>query len=101
MQDNDELIRETYRLALDTNKQMRKMRRNAFWHSIITFIVYTALLVAPVYFYMQYLSPVVDQMFKAAKQMQGTGAQANAQFDSLQEAWKNFESHFKTASSTQ
>jgi uncharacterized oligopeptide transporter (OPT) family protein len=67
------------------------MRRSAFWSRIVSFVVYGALLIAPIWFYMQYLSPIVDQMFKAAQQVQGTGAQASAQFTELQQAWQQFE----------
>jgi predicted PurR-regulated permease PerM len=102
MNDN-EMLRETYRLAQENNKLLHKMRRTAFWHGLITFIVYAALIVAPVWFYSQYLSPVVDQMFKAVQQVQGTGAQASAQFNSLQQAWQQLQDRFKSTgtSSTQ
>ena len=92
--ESEDLLRETYRLTLENNRLLHKMRRAAFWSRLVSFIVYGALLIAPVWFYMQYLSPIVDQMFKAAQQIQGTGAQASAQFTDLQQAWQQFESKF-------
>jgi uncharacterized oligopeptide transporter (OPT) family protein len=90
--ESDDLLRETYRLTLENNRLLHKMRRSAFWSRWISFIVYGALLVAPIWFYMQYLSPVVDQMYKTVQQVQGTGAQAQAQLTGLQQAWQQFES---------
>jgi hypothetical protein len=100
MPENHELLKEIHRLTLDSNRQLHKMRRSAFWGRLISFIVYAALLIAPLWFYMQYLAPVVDQMFKTVSEIQGTGAQASAQFNALQEAWQKLESTFGRASST-
>ena len=94
--ESDDLLRETYRLSLENNKLLHKMRRSAFWSRVVSFIVYGALLLAPIYVYMQYLAPIVDQMFKTAQQIQGTGAQASAQFSDMQKAWQTFESKFKS-----
>lgn len=95
------MLKEIHRLALDTNRQVHKMRRAAFWGRVVSFIVYAALLIAPLWFYMQYLAPVVDQMFQTVGQIQGSGAQASAQFNSLQEAWQKFEEHFRPSTTTQ
>ena len=65
--ESDELLRETYRLSLENNKLLHKMRRSAYWSRLVSFIVYGALLLAPIWFYMQYLAPVVDQMFEHSK----------------------------------
>lgn len=95
---DDQMLRETYRLTLENNRMLHRMRRNAFWGGIIRFIVYAALLAAPIWFYLSYLAPVVDKMFNTAQQLQGSGAQATAQFSQMQEAWKQFESRFKAPS---
>jgi len=92
--EHDELLRETYRLTLENNKMLHRMRRNAFWGGLLKFIMYAAFLLVPVWLYMQYLAPVVDQMFKTAQQIQGTGAQASAQFTDLQNAWQQFSQKF-------
>ncbi len=90
--ESDDMLRETYRLSLENNKMLRRMRRNAFWGGIIRTLVYAALLAAPIWFYISYLAPLVDQMLDTVQQIQGTGAQAQAQFSSFQEAWKQFQS---------
>ena len=92
--ESDDLLRETYRLTLENNKLLHKMRRSAFWSRLVSFMVYGALLLAPIWFYMQYLAPVVDQMFNTVKQMQGTGAQASAQFADMQQAWQQLVDKF-------
>ena len=86
-----DLIKETYRLTLENNRMLHKMRRSAFWGRIVSIIVYGALLLAPIWLYMQYLAPIVDKMLQTAQQIQGTGASAQAQFSGLQDAWKAFE----------
>lgn len=98
--DDQEMLRETYRLTQENNRLLHKMRRAAFWSRVFSFLVYAALLIAPLWFYMQYLAPVVDQMFKAVQQVQGTGAQASAQFQGLEQAWQSFEQRFGHASSS-
>jgi len=92
--DQEQLLRETYRLAQQNNKMLHKIRRNAFWGGIIRIFVYAALLAAPLWFYMSYLAPVVDKMFATVQQIQGTSAEAQAQFSGLQETWKQIQSKF-------
>ena len=89
---SDEMLRETYRLSVENNRMLHKMRRNAFWGGIVRALVYAALLAAPIWFYVSYLAPVVDKMFSTVQEIQGTGAQAQAQFSSMQEAWKQLQS---------
>jgi len=89
--ESDDLLRETYRLSVENNRLLRRMRRNLFWGSIIRAVVYAALLAAPIWFYLSYLAPVVDKMFNEVQQMQGASTQAQSQFSQLQSAWQQFE----------
>ena len=100
MPNDHEMLKEIHRLTIDNNRQLHKMRRAAFWSRLISFILYAALLIAPLWFYMQYMAPVVDQMFKTVSEFQGTGAKASAQFQALQDAWEKLENTFGRASST-
>jgi hypothetical protein len=100
MEEHD-LLRETYRISLENNKMLHRMRRNAFWGGIVRTIVYAALLAAPIWFYLSYLAPVVDKMMNTIQQVQGTSASAQTQFGQLQDAWKQIEARFKPASTTQ
>jgi uncharacterized oligopeptide transporter (OPT) family protein len=103
--ESDELLKETYRLTLANNKMLHKMRRNAFWGAIIRMIVYAALLLAPIWLYMSYFAPIVDNMMNTVEQIQGTGAQAQAQFTSMRDAWEQLQSKIpgfgNSATSTQ
>ncbi len=100
MPPHEDTLREIHRLTLENNKMLHKMRRGAFVKSIIQFIIYAALLAAPIWFYMQYLSPIVNQMMQTVQQIQGTGAQAQAQFSGFQDAWQAFAEKFKSSGST-
>ena len=91
MPEND-LIRETYRLTLENNKILRKMKRNAFWGGIIRTIVYAALLAAPIWFYLSYMAPVIDRMLNEVHQIQGTSVQAQTKFSELESTWNQFKS---------
>ncbi len=88
---DENLLRETYRLSLENNKMLHRMRRNAFWGGIVKTIVYAALLAAPIWFYLSYMAPIVDKMLNTIQQVQGTGAQAQVQLNSFQDAWKQFQ----------
>ncbi len=88
-------IQEIYRLAKENNKMLHKMRRNAFWGGIIKFVLYAVLLVVlPWWLYMTYLAPVLESTMQTMSQIQGTGAQAQAQFGSFQEMLKQLQERF-------
>lgn len=76
------------------------MRRHAFWGGLIKFILYAALIIAPLWFYAAYLAPVVDSMLKTMNEIQGTGAKAQAEFGSFQEMLKQLQSKFPSGGSS-
>lgn len=80
---------------------LRKMRRGAMLKTLLQFIIYAILLIVPIYFYLTYAAPVVNQMLVTVQQIQGTGAQAQAQFGSFQEMLKAFTDKFKSGTTTQ
>lgn len=92
--ESEEMLKETYRLTQENNRMLRAMRRNAFWGGLFRLITYAALLLVPVWFYFTYMAPVVEQMMQTVEQIQGTGAKAEAQFSSFQEAWQEFKEKF-------
>ncbi|HEY4522123.1 MAG TPA: hypothetical protein VJH91_00595 [Candidatus Paceibacterota bacterium] len=97
MDSDNNRLEETYRLVKENNRMLRSMRRNAFWGGIIKFILYIVIFVAlPLWLYMTYLAPIVESMTKTMEQIQGTGAQAQAQFSSFQEILKQFQDRFST-----
>ncbi len=80
---------------------LHRMRRGAFMKTAMQIIFYILLIVIPAYFYLQYMAPMVNQMMTTVQQIQGTGAQAQAQYSSFQDAIKNFAEKFKTPTTTQ
>ena len=46
-QNNDQLLRETYRLTRENNELLHRARRSAFFWGFIKFLIYAALLLAP------------------------------------------------------
>ncbi len=87
----EQQLQELYRLTKENNRMLHKMRRNAFWGGIIKFVLYAALLLAPLWLYMSYLAPIVDQALNTMQELQGTGARAEAQFGGIQDLLKQFQ----------
>ncbi|MBI4088006.1 hypothetical protein HY418_01325 [Candidatus Kaiserbacteria bacterium] len=99
---DEQTLQETYRLAKENNKMLHAMRRNAFWGGILKLIVYAAFLLIPLWVYMQYLAPVVNEALKTVQQAQGTGTQVQAQFADFQAALQKLQSQIPgLGSSTQ
>ncbi len=94
------MMKEILKLTQENNAMLHKMRRGAFMKSIVQIIFYLLLIVIPAYFYFQYMAPMVTQMMTTVQQIQGTGAQAQAQFGSIQDAIKNFAEKFKVGTSS-
>ena len=87
---------EIYRLVKENNRMLHAMRRNAFWGGLIKFIIYAALLLAPIWLYLQYLAPVVNEALKTMQQIQGTGAKAQTQFGDFSTMLKEFQSKLQS-----
>src|SRR3989338_2088830 len=88
----NDLLRETYELARENNKMLHGMRRRAFLGGLLKLIFWIALIVAPIWFYQAYLSPVVDSMLKSINQIGGASATAQSQFTELQNVLQKFQS---------
>lgn len=88
---DDQTLQEIHRLALENNRMLHSMRRNAFLSGLVRLIVYAVLVIVPLWFYYVYMAPVVNSMLQTMQQIQGTGAQAQANFSSLEQAWKEFQ----------
>ena len=97
---HENLLQETYKLALENNKMLRKIRRQAWWGRIVTLIIYAALVGAPIWFYMTYLSDTVDSLLRAYGQMQTSGQQARGQFEGFTDALQQFQDQVKSFGGT-
>lgn len=92
METEEQLLRETYRLAKENNRMLHAMRRNAFLGGIVRLIAYAALIIVPLWFYATYLAPTVNQLVSTMNQVQGVSSKAQAQFGDLQGLLDTFRS---------
>lgn len=102
-QNNDQLLREIYRLTQENNQLMHRARRSAFFWGFVKFVIYAALLLAPIWFYMTYLNGAVQQMLKTMQQIEASNPQAASQFQGIQSALaqlQQFESRFGGSTTT-
>jgi len=91
---------EMYRLTQENNRMLRAMRRSAFWGGIVKFILYALLLLAPIWFYMTYLNGAVQNLIQTMNRIEGTGEQAQSQFNGIEASWQQFEAKFGFGSAT-
>jgi hypothetical protein len=97
---SDNLLRETYRLTRENNEILRRMRRSAFFWGFIKFLIYAALLLAPIWFYLTYLNGTVQNFIQAVNRIEGVNTQAQDQFQGFENAFQQFEARFSTSTST-
>ena len=97
---NDQLLREIHRLTRENNEMMHHMRRSAFFWGFVKFIIYAALLTAPVWFYLTYLNGAVQQMIATVNKIEGTSSQAQNQFQGFENALQQVEARFGGATTT-
>ena len=91
--DDGKMLRETYRLSQENNKMLHKMRRSAFWGGLIKFFIYVALLGIPIWLYLTYLMPVLQNINTAVNKVQGTSASVQTNWSEL---WKQFQDKFSS-----
>lgn len=89
---SEQMLKEILRLTEENNRILRASRRNALIGGIFKFIVYIGLIVAlPAWLYVTYLAPVIESAMQTVNQIQGTSAQAQAQFQDLQNLMQQFD----------
>jgi len=86
-----ETIQEIYRLTRENNRMLHAMRRNAFFSSVLKFAFYAAAIGLFVWSYLQFVAPMIDQTLKVMQQVQGTGAQAQAQLSGFEDTLKKLQ----------
>ncbi|HWO07433.1 MAG TPA: hypothetical protein VNM40_02520 [Candidatus Paceibacterota bacterium] len=89
--DQDKLD-EVLRIARENNRMLRSMRRSSFFGAIVKTVLWVALIIVPLWFYLQYIAPVMESMLQTYQQLQGTSAQAQAQFGELNRYLQQFQS---------
>lgn len=90
MEINEQKLQEILALTKENNRMLHKMRRNAFWGGILKLIIWAALIGLPIWLYFTYLFPIMESMMETFEQVQGTGANAQAQFSELQNLLDRF-----------
>lgn len=87
-------LEDILRLTRENNRMLHAMRRNAFVGGIVRLIVWVALIVIPLWLYMQYVAPVMQSTLAAMQQIQGGGAAVQGQFEGLQGAFEKLRVQF-------
>ncbi len=79
-------VEQILKLTKENNRMLHSMRRNAWLGGIIKLLVWTGFIIIPLWFYMQYLAPMMGSLMQTLDQlqkMQGAGTQVQAQFSDL------------------
>lgn len=76
------------------------MRRHAFIGGIFKLVIYAAMVLIPIWLYMQYLAPVMNRTLDTVNQLQTTGGKAQAQMAEWQKTIMELRSKIPGLSST-
>lgn len=82
------------RLTKENNRMLHAMRRNAFLGGVFKFVMWAAFVIIPLWLYMQYLAPVMQDMMETMDKIQGTNASAQAQFSGVNDALQKMRDQF-------
>ena len=95
----ENLLEQTYALAVENNKLLKKMRAGARWGFLFKLLFWAVMLGVPVWLYFTILQPVVaqglgvlDQVQSAAGQVQGLTGKAGLQSGQLQDLLNSIKS---------
>ena len=94
------MMKEILRLTQENNRMLHSMRRSAYLHTIFKLVLYGAIALGSLWIYITYVAPLVMQMLETVQKVQGTSAQAQAQFSDFQNMLKNFSDKFKTSTTS-
>ena len=83
--DDDQRIEETYKLAKDNNRMLHAMRRDAFLHGLLKFLMYAAIVVVSFWAYIQYIGPMLMTVLKNVQSIANTGAEVQQKAGDVQQ----------------
>jgi hypothetical protein len=89
--DQDKLD-ELLRLTRENNRMLHAQRRNAWLGGIFKVIFWIVVIILPLWFYAQYVAPMMQGVLDTYQQIQGTGASAQAQVGQLNQYLEQFKS---------
>ena len=87
-------LEDILRLTQENNRMLRSMRRSAFLGGIVKFITWAALIIIPLWLYLQYVAPVMQSMMQTMEQIEGTRAGAQAQMSGFNDAMQKLREQF-------
>ena len=87
-QDIKDLLKKNLELTKENNKLLKKMRRNAFLGGLLKLVWISIVIGVPVYVYINFLAPVLDQVLDAAQTVQEVGGKVEGIPGQIQEKLK-------------
>ena len=90
MDPNRNMLNDIFKMTKENNDMLHGMRRRAFVGGLLKFIIWGAIFIAPIWFYMTYLNESMQKMLTAFNQVQATGVSAQTQLGSFQNMFKEF-----------
>jgi hypothetical protein len=97
---NDQMLHEILKLSRANNELLHHMRRRAFFWGFIKFVIYAALLLAPIWFYVTYLNGTVQELLQAADKVEGANTQAQNQLQTFENGFQQLEARFGGSTTT-
>ena len=79
-----DLVKKNLELTKENNALLRKMRRGAIFGGILKLIWLAIIVGVPLYLYINYLAPVLDQVVGAAQTVQEVGGKVESLPQDLQ-----------------
>lgn len=67
----EDLMQRIYELERDNNRMLHAMRRNSFIGGMLRMVLWLAAIGLPIWLYVQYLGPVLNQAMGTINQVQG------------------------------
>ncbi len=102
--ENDPKLEDIYRLALDTNRTVHKMRRSMLWGRFFYILVWLVLIFGPVaayYFYFQsYVQPYMQKLQQFEAQLQQANQTTQSYQNQISSFFGNFTPHATTTATT-
>ncbi len=102
--ENDPKLEDIYRLALDTNRTIHKMRRSMLWGRFFYIVVWLILIFGPVaayYLYFQsYVQPYVVKLQQLELQLQQANQTTQNYQSQISSFFGNFTQHTNTTTTT-
>ena len=92
----DPKLEDIYRLTLDTNRMVHKMRRSVLWGRFFTVVWWILILAVSGYTYYVYAQPYVQKLEQLYAQAGATTAQAESLQSEVSGFFGNFLSHQST-----